>query len=183
MPAGTAQGVAIHKEYKGASACLAEIDCRPQTVNRKVRDAYTGPRVTKVLFVVDVGLPINPLGIEAQMMGGIMDGIGQALSYGLHLEKGHFLEGSWDNAFYTRQWNVPPEVDVIVMPPTTGEPGGAGEFGVGTSMAAVACAYGRATGKMPTSFPINHDGPLGFEPLPTVPPIPQSPTGGLDEVR
>ena len=50
-------------------------------------------------------------------------------------------------------------------------------------MAAVACAYGRATGKMPTSFPINHDGPLGFEPLPTVPPIPQSPTGGLDEVR
>jgi len=183
MPAGTAQGVAIHKEYKGASACIAEIDCRPQTVNRKVRDAYTGPRVTKVVFVVDVGLPINPLGLKAQMMGGIMDGLAQVLSYGLHLEKGAYLEGSWDNAFYTRQWNVPPEVDVIVMPPTTGEPGGAGEFGVGTSMAAVACAYGRATGKMPTSFPINHDGPLGFEPLPTVPPIPQSPTGGLDEVR
>jgi len=183
MPAGTAQGVAIHKEYKGASACIAEIDCRPQTVNRKVRDAYTGPRVTKVVFAVDVGLPINPLGLKAQMMGGIMDGLAQVLSYGLHLEKGAYLEGSWDNAFYTRQWNVPPEVDVIVMPPTTGEPGGAGEFGVGTSMAAVACAYGRATGKMPTSFPINHDGPLGFEPLPTVPPIPQSPTGGLDEVR
>jgi isoquinoline 1-oxidoreductase beta subunit len=183
MPDGTAQGVAIHKEYKGASACIAEIDCRPQTVNRKVRDAYTGPRVTKVVFVVDVGLPINPLGLKAQMMGGIMDGLAQVLSYGLHLEKGAYLAGSWDNAFYTRQWNVPPEVDVIVMPPTTGEPGGAGEFGVGTSMAAVACAYGRATGKMPTSFPINHDGPLGFEPLPTVPPIPQSPTDGLDEVR
>ena len=182
MPAGTAQGVAIHKEYKGASACIAEIDCRPQTVNRKVRDAYTGPRVTKVVFVVDVGLPINPLGLKAQMMGGIMDGLAQVLSYGLHLEKGAYLEGSWDNAFYTRQWNVPPEVDVIVMPPTTGEPGGAGEFGVGTSMAAVACAYGRATGKMPTSFPINHDGPLGFEPYPTSPPIPQSPTDGLEKV-
>jgi isoquinoline 1-oxidoreductase subunit beta len=175
MPAGTAQGIAVHKEYKGASACLAEIDCRPATVNRKVRDAYTGPRVTKVLFVVDVGLPINPLGIEAQMMGGIMDGIAQALSYGLHLEKGHFLEGSWDNAFYTRQWNVPPEVDVIVMPPTSDSPGGVGEFGVGTSMAAVACAYARATARTPTSFPINHDGPLGFEPYPTVPPIPAPP--------
>jgi isoquinoline 1-oxidoreductase subunit beta len=175
MPAGTAQGIAIHKEYKGASACLAEIDCRPQTVNRKVRDAYTGPRVTKVLFVVDVGLPINPLGIEAQMIGGIMDGIAQALSYGLHLDKGHFLEGSWDNAFYTRQWNVPPEVEVIVMPPTSDSPGGVGEFGVGTSMAAVACAYARATGKTPTKFPINHDGPLGFEPYPTVPPIPAPP--------
>jgi isoquinoline 1-oxidoreductase beta subunit len=175
MPAGTAQGIAIHKEYKGASACLVEIDCRPATVNRKVRDAYTGPRVTKVVFAVDVGLPINPLGIQAQMMGGIMDGIAQVLSYSLHLEKGHFLEGSWDNAYYTRQWNVPPEVNVIVMPATSDSPGGVGEFGVGTSMAAVACAYARATGKTPTSFPVNHDGPLGFEPLPTVPPIPQSP--------
>ena len=183
MPAGTAQGVAIHKEYKGASACIAEIDCRPSTTGRQVRDAYTGPRVTKVVFVVDVGLPINPLGLKAQMMGGIMDGIAQVLSYGLHLEKGAYLEGSWDNAFYTRQWNVPPEVDVIVMPPTTGKPGGAGEFGVGTSMAAVACAYARATGKTPTSFPVNYDGPLGFEPYPTSPPIPQSPTDGLQKER
>ena len=46
-------------------------------------------------------------------------------------------------------------------------------------MAAVACAYARATGTMPTSFPINHNLPLGFTPLPTVPPIPQSPTDGL----
>jgi isoquinoline 1-oxidoreductase beta subunit len=179
MPAGTAQGIAIRKEYKGASACLVEIDCRPQTVNRKIRHARTGPRVTKVVFVVDVGLPINPLGIKAQIMGGAMDGIAQALTYSLHLKDGHFLEGSWDDAFYTRQWNTPPEVDVIVMPATTGKPGGVGEFGVGTTMAAVACAYGAATGKMPTSFPISHDGPLGFEPFPTAPPIPASPTDGL----
>jgi len=32
---------------------------------------------------------------------------------------------------------------------------------------------------MPTEFPINHNKPLGFDPLPTVPPIPQSPTNGL----
>src|SRR3954447_12743377 len=61
MPAGTAQGVAIHKEYKGAAACLVEIDCRPATVSRHVEDAYTGPRVTKVVYAVDVGLPVNPL--------------------------------------------------------------------------------------------------------------------------
>ena len=48
-------------------------------------------------------------------------------------------------------------------------------------MAAVANAYARATGTMPTSFPINHNLPLGFTPLPTVPPIPQSPTDGLQE--
>jgi len=181
MPAGTAQGMAVHKEYKGAAAALVEIDCRPETVQRQIHDAYTGPRVTKVVYAVDVGLPINPLGLQAQMMGGIMDGIAQALSYSLHLVDGHFLEGSWDDAYYTRQWNTPPDVEVVVMPPTTGDPGGAGEFGVAATMAAVACAYGRATGTYPTSFPINHDLPITFTPLPTVPPIPQSPTDGLQK--
>jgi isoquinoline 1-oxidoreductase beta subunit len=179
MPAGTGQGIAIHKEYKAAVAFLVEIDCRPQTVNRKIRDAYTGPRVTKVVCAVDTGLAINPLGLQAQMMGGAMDGIAQVLSYSLHFVDGAFLEGSWDNAYYTRQWNTPFDIEVIVMPPTTGVPGGAGELGVAPSMAAVACAYARATGKLPTTLPINHDGPLGFEPLPTVPPIPASPTDGL----
>ena len=179
MPSGTAQAIAIHNEYKGRAACLVEIDCTPATVNRKVKDGFTGPRVTKVVYAVDVGLPINPLGLEAQMMGGIMDGIAQALTYSLHLDRGHFLEGSWDNAYYTRQWNCPFDVQVIVMPPTTSSPGGAGEFGVAASMAAVACAYARATGTLPTSFPINHNQPLGFTPYPTVPPLPVSPTDDL----
>jgi len=67
------------------------------------------------------------------------------------------------------------------MPPSQSEPGGAGEFGLAASMAEVANAYARATGTMPTGFPINHSRPLGFTPLPTVPPIPQSPTDGLQE--
>jgi isoquinoline 1-oxidoreductase subunit beta len=179
MPAGTAQGIAFHSEYKGVCAALVEIDCTLATVNRVVENAYTGPRVTKVLFVVDVGLPINPLGLQAQMLGGISDGIAQTLTSSLHFENGIPLEASWDNYYYTRQWNVPPDVEVIVMPPTTGEPGGAGEFGVAASMAAVACAYARATGTMPTSFPINHNLPLGFTPYPVIPPLPQSPTDGL----
>ncbi len=179
MPAGTAQGIGIHSEYKGRAACLAEIDCRPATVNRKIPGAVTGPRVTRMVIVVDVGLPINPLGLEAQMLGGASDGIAQILTYSLHFDRGHYLEGSWDNAFYTRQWNVPRDVNVVVMPATTGDPGGAGELGVAPSMAAVACAYARATGTMPTSFPINHNAPLPFTPYPFVPPLPESPTDGL----
>jgi isoquinoline 1-oxidoreductase beta subunit len=134
-----------------------------------------------VTYVVDAGLPINPLGLEAQMMGGVMDGIAQALTYSLHLVDGHYLEGSWDNAYFTREWNAPVDLNVIVMPPTAADPGGAGEFGVAASMAAVACAYTRAKGSMPTSFPINHSQPLGFTPYPTIPPVPQSPTNGLSE--
>jgi isoquinoline 1-oxidoreductase beta subunit len=54
---------------------------------------------------------------------------------------------------------------------------------VAASMAATACAYARATGTLPTSFPINHDKPLDFTPFATVPPIPQSPTDGLKYVE
>ncbi len=67
------------------------------------------------------------------------------------------------------------------MPPTTGVPGGAGEAGVAATMAAVACAYARATGTVPTYFPINHKEPLAFKVKSYVPPIPQSPANGLDE--
>ncbi|MFF5724154.1 molybdopterin cofactor-binding domain-containing protein [[Kitasatospora] papulosa] len=179
MPDGTAQGIAFHSEYHSASAVLVEIDCRPGTVGRPVRDGVAGPRVTKVVLAVDAGLTVNPRGLEAQMMGCAMDGIALALTSSLHLRDGYFLEASWDNYFYTRQWNTPPELDIVIMPDTTGKPGGAGELGVAASMAAVACAYGRATGTMPTTFPVNH-GTLSFEPKPTTPPVPQSPTDGLD---
>jgi isoquinoline 1-oxidoreductase beta subunit len=113
------------------------------------------------------------------MIGGLNDAIALALTSSLHMKDGIPLEGSWDNYFYTRQWNTPPEVQVVVMPPTTGNPSGAGELGVAPSFAAVACAYARATGTMPTSFPINH-GTLSFEPYPLQPSTPQSPTNGLD---
>ncbi|SEF24472.1 isoquinoline 1-oxidoreductase, beta subunit [Amycolatopsis pretoriensis] len=178
METGTAQGIAVHSEYHSTSAALVEIDCRPATVNRPVRDGVAGPRVTKVVFAVDVGLTVNPRGLEAQVMGAVMDGIAQTLTSSLHLRDGYFLEASWDNYFYTRQWNTPPELEIIILPNSSDHPGGAGELGVAASMAAVACAYGRATGVTPTEFPINH-GTVSFVPKPTVPPVPASPVDGI----
>ncbi|WP_219412464.1 molybdopterin cofactor-binding domain-containing protein [Pseudonocardia nigra] len=179
MARGTAQGLGIHTEYKGVCAALVEIDCRPETVNRRIREAVTGPRVTKATLAVDVGLVINPRGLEAQMMGGINDAIALILSSSLHLTDGHFVEASWDNYFYTRQWNTPPEMNIIIVDSGADEPGGAGEFGVAAPCGAIANAYVRATGKVPEYFPINHKDPFPFEPKPTVPPIPPSPTDGL----
>jgi isoquinoline 1-oxidoreductase beta subunit len=149
MRPGTAQGIAFHTEYHGRIACVAEIDARPKTVNRKKRQAVTGPRVTRITIAVDVGLPINPKGIEAQMMGGAMDAIGQILTESLHLKDGYFLEGSWDDYYYTRQWNAPFDVNVIVMPPSSDSPGGVGEFPIAVTKSAVAFALARATGKVP----------------------------------
>ena len=38
MPPHTAQGIAVHSEYRGAIAVLVEIDCTPATVNRPISD-------------------------------------------------------------------------------------------------------------------------------------------------
>lgn len=187
LPAGVAQGIAVADEYKHRICTLVEIDCRPETVNRKVTPApeegyVTGPRVTKATVVVEPAHVYDPNGFEAMMMGGTNDGIAVALTFSNHIKNGLPLEGSWDNGYYTRQWNIPRELDIHLLPNTYEErrtPGGAGELAVAPAMAAVACAYGRAMGKMPTSFPINHHNELPFEPFPVSPPIPQSHTDGL----
>src|SRR3954469_12114935 len=174
MPAGTAQGIAFHSEYHGRVAAVAEIDCPPATRRRRVHQGVTGPRVTKVGIAVDVGPPVTPRGLQGQTQGGAMDPIGQILTESLQLHRGYFLEGSWDDYYYTRQWNVPKQIKVIVMPPSSDAPGGAGEFGVAVTKSPVAGAPPPAGAKTPHQFPINHDDPLPFHPFPTQPPIPQS---------
>ena len=114
------------------------------------------------------------------MMGGVMDGIAQALTYSLHLKDGHFLEGSWDDAYYTRQWNAPPTSRCIVMPPTTERPG---------RRRRVRRRRRRwPPSRAPTRAPPARCRPASrstttsrsaSRPFPTVPPIPQSPTDGL----
>ena len=43
LPAGMAQGIGFHAEYKSCSAVLVEIDCREKTVHRPIRDGVGGP--------------------------------------------------------------------------------------------------------------------------------------------
>jgi isoquinoline 1-oxidoreductase beta subunit len=140
---GTAQGLAIHEEYKSVVAYLVEIDCRDRSA----------PRVTKAVAAVDVGRAVNPKGLEAQIQGVLTDGLSLTLQAGLHIDHGAVREGSYSDYRYARMSESPPDVRVIVMPPT-GEPGGAGELGFPAAAAAVANAYARATGTTPTSFPI-----------------------------
>ena len=154
MPAGTAQGIAFHEEYKSVTACLVELDATdPQD-----------PRVTKATVAVDVGLPVNPRGLEAQMLGGLTDAVATTLRAGLHLQDGLFLEGSYSQFHFPRQRDVPTDVTIHVFPATTGEPGGAGELGVPAAVGAIANAYARATGTKPRSFPLVF--PVDFTPFP-----------------
>jgi isoquinoline 1-oxidoreductase beta subunit len=178
MPAGTAQSMAYHEEYQCKIACLMEIDARPAMVNRKIREAYTGPRITKAIIAIDAGKVINPRNFAANMQGGCMDGIAQALTASVHIEDGLPLEGSWDNYRYTRQWNVPYVFECHFMPDNREIGGGAGETGVAASQGAAAIAWARANKKFPTEIPVNFRDPLGYVVKSRIPPIPQSPING-----
>ncbi|MEB3368822.1 xanthine dehydrogenase family protein molybdopterin-binding subunit [Saccharopolyspora mangrovi] len=146
MPKGHAQGISMHEEFKSVAACLVEINATDPK----------NPRVTKAVMVVDAGLPLNPKGIEAQMMGGLTDAISTVLQAGIHIDDGAVREGSYADFKWARQRNTPPELQIHVMPATTDEPGGVGELGVPVSAGAIACAYARATGTKPRSFPVNY---------------------------
>ncbi|MFY0406325.1 molybdopterin cofactor-binding domain-containing protein [Solicola sp. PLA-1-18] len=153
MPAGFAQGIAFHDEYKSCTACLVEIDARDPKA----------PKVTRATIAADVGFALNPRGLEAQLLGGLSDAVGTTLRAGLHIEDGLPLEGSYSQFHYTRQADYPNDVKVFVMD-SSEEPGGAGELGLPAAVGAIANAYARATGTVPRTFPINF--PVDFEPFP-----------------
>ena len=143
---GEAQGICVHEEYRSVAACLVEIDASDPE----------DPRVTKARIAVDVGQPVNPRGIEAQMQGGLVDAISTVLRASVHIDDGAVREGSYGDFLWARQRHTPRDVEVEVLPATTGDPGGVGELGVPVAAGAVATAYAAATGTKPRSFPVNH---------------------------
>lgn len=154
MPDGFAQGVAVHQESKSFTACIVEIDARTPSQAQVVR----------ATIAIDVGTPISPSGIEAQMQGGLCESIALVLTAGLHIQNGLPLEGSYSQYHFSRMRHYPKDVKVIVMP-TSGEAiGGLGEVGLSASSGAIANAYARATGLKPRSFPLNF--PVDFTPVP-----------------
>lgn len=154
MPAGFAQGVGVHQEARSYTACLVEIDARnPQS-----------PQITKAVIAIDVGRVINPLGVEAQIQGGLMESIALVLSAGLHIEKGLPLEGSYSQYHFPRMKAYPKDVQIIIMPGNGAAVGGLGEVGMSATTGAIANAYTRATGIKARKFPLNH--PVDFVPIP-----------------
>ena len=154
MLPGHAQGLGFHQEYRSMTACLVEMNATDPR----------NPRVTKAVIAADVGRPINPKGLEGQLLGGLTDAISTVLKAGLHFDDGLPLEGSYSQFHYARQSDSPIDTQIIILPANRDEPGGAGELGVAAATGAVANAFARATGLKPRSFPINFD--VDFEPFP-----------------
>src|SRR5205085_396063 len=71
LPPGHAAGVSCHESFQSGVACAAEVSLEGNRV-----------RIHRVTAAVDVGFPVNPLTIEAQVQGGICFGITQLMPKG-----------------------------------------------------------------------------------------------------
>jgi isoquinoline 1-oxidoreductase beta subunit len=142
LPPGVAQGVAVLEEWDSAIAHLVEVDVTGEV-----------PKVVRVVIAADVGLPINPKSIEAQLQGAAIDAMSTTLSAGLHIDAGAVREGSFADYHWLRMRHTPARIEVHLVR-SDDRIGGVGELGYPSAAAAVANAIARATGTMPTRFPI-----------------------------
>ena len=124
---------------------------RPRPAGRS-RDGVTGPRVTKALVVVDAGLadqPARPGGADDRRHPGRHRAGAdlQPAHRGRHPARGQLgqllLHAPVEHPAGRRGHRHAGR--------PADSPGGAGELGVAPAMAAVACAYARATGTLPTT--------------------------------
>jgi CO/xanthine dehydrogenase Mo-binding subunit len=120
----------------------------------------------------DVGTAINPAGVEGQIEGGILQGVGQALSEEIVLDEGSILNPMLHAYGVPSAADSPPIRSLIVESATPEGPFGAkgvGEITVVPTCAAISNAIYDATGVRLTSLPFTPESLLkGLEDMETV---------------
>lgn len=139
--AGRGRGIACHFTFGGYTAHAMEV-------------SVTRGRLTihRCLCVVDVGQPVNPLGIEAQIMGGTLDGISAAMRQEITVREGRVQQRNFSDYRLLRMADAP-DVEVYIVPSTV-PPVGAGEMGVPSAIPALTNAIAAATGKRIRRLPV-----------------------------
>jgi isoquinoline 1-oxidoreductase beta subunit len=135
-------GLAAHFTFGGYTAHAIEVEADE-------RNEY---RIARCVCVVDVGRPVNLSGLEAQMMGGTIDGLSTARRLEVGIEGGRVTTRNF-NDYPLLRINEAPNVEVIIVP-SERDPSGAGEMGVPTAAPALANALFAATGVRTRSLPL-----------------------------
>jgi isoquinoline 1-oxidoreductase beta subunit len=105
-----------------------------------------------VVCAVDCGRPINPLGIEAQMQGGTIDGLAAALLQQITVQDDRIVQRSFAD-YPVLPLAMTPKVEVIIVP-SEATPSGCGEMGIPTLAPALANAIFNACGVRLRRLPI-----------------------------
>ncbi|MDB2509727.1 molybdopterin-dependent oxidoreductase [Pseudomonadales bacterium] len=112
--------------------------------------------VDRVVCVVDCGFAVNPLGIEAQIQGGVMLGLNAVAYGGIDLVDGQVQQSNFHDVRALR-FNQMPAVEVHIMQ-SDAPPTGVGEQATTPIAPAVANALFHATGKRIRQFPLDRHG-------------------------
>lgn len=96
-------------------------------------------KIHRAVCVVDVGLAVNPLGVDAQMTGATLDGISAALHQAITLQHGTVQQRQLRDYRLASNTELPREVQVHIMP-SDASPRGAGEAGLPSVAPALANA-------------------------------------------
>jgi len=122
-------------------------------------DRETGViKLIRVASAHDVGKAINPLAVIGQIQGGIMMGLGYALSEGLVFEDGRIMNANFADYKIPTIRDIPAATPIIVERNYASEPYGAkgvGEMSVFGIAPAVANAIARATGVRIKELPMS----------------------------
>jgi CO/xanthine dehydrogenase Mo-binding subunit len=121
-------------------------------------DRETGViKLIRVASAHDVGKAINPLAVTGQIQGGIMMGLGYALSEGLLFDEGKITNASFADYKIPTMRDIPAATPIIVEKDYDSEPYGAkgvGEMSVFGIAPAVANAVARLTGVRIKNLPL-----------------------------
>jgi CO/xanthine dehydrogenase Mo-binding subunit len=141
LPAGHGLGLACHA-YDGRTyaAQVAEVSVTKGRL-----------RVHKITCAVDCGLVVNPIGMEAQVEGGVAFGL-SALFSQITWEKGRTVQTGYHDFSVLRLADMP-EVETVMVP-SAEAPSGMGEPPVPLPIPAVLNAVFAATGKRIRKVPL-----------------------------
>jgi isoquinoline 1-oxidoreductase subunit beta len=134
MPKGHGRGIAVHFTFGSYAAEIAEVSV----------DAQKRLRVHRVVAAIDVGLAVNPLNLEAQTQGGIIDGLSAAMFGEITIARGRTVQSTFEDYPLLRNRDAP-EIEVHIVP-STEHPTGFGEIALPPIAPAVANAIFAATG-------------------------------------
>lgn len=143
LPPGTALGIATNQGYTSFIAVVAQV----ATVDGK-------PKIEKLTCVVDCGLAVSPGGVEEQIYGGLMWGLGHALFDRLDIQQGRVVQSNFHDYRVTRMSDMP-ATDIVVLDGEPGKPGGVGELGSPSVAPAIANALFALTGIRQRSTPLS----------------------------
>jgi CO/xanthine dehydrogenase Mo-binding subunit/aerobic-type carbon monoxide dehydrogenase small subunit (CoxS/CutS family) len=147
-PLGT--GGDMHFAFSFATqAALVEVDLETGEVH-----------VLKVVAVNDVGKSVNPVGLQGQVEGGVMMGLGNALTEEFIVEQGIPFTGTLARYKMPSIKHTPEIVSIIVEDPTADGPYGAkgvGEISSIPTTPAICNAIYNACGVRVYSLPIDQD--------------------------